>query len=86
MNSFFLCISQTPNSLHFCGCKSNLNFSNFVLVSITFYFKVVRNSTKNYDGQTSKDLDFEFGLAVDSSTVRHCFRSNALCGIRTGFF
>lgn len=30
-----------------------------MLVSITSYFKVVRNSAKNYDGQTSKALDLE---------------------------
>lgn len=85
MNSFLLCISQTPNPLHFCGCTSDLNFINFLLVSIAFYFQVVENSTKNYDGQTSKALDLEFGLDVDSYAVKHCRRSHVPHSIRPVF-
>lgn len=29
----------------------------------------MRNSAKNHDGQTSKALEFEFGLAVDSEEM-----------------
>lgn len=51
---FLLFVHQTPNPLHFCGCTSNLNFSNFVLVSIIFYFKVVKNSAKMMMGKLQR--------------------------------
>lgn len=54
-------------------------------VSITFYFQVVRNSTKSDDGKTSKTSELEFGLEVDSYTIKHCRRSNVLHCIRPVF-
>lgn len=82
VNSFLLCTSQSPSPLHFCGCTSNLNFSNFLLVSITFYSQVVGNSTKNYNGQTSKALEFEPGLDAGFFAVQHCCSSDVLHCVR----